>query len=164
MSKLYLRPDKNCKYCHGDGDGEVFDAVDYGSTVAYLPSLCDCVTEQVTEGREDDEIVINTREALPPYLAELAAVIVGGTNEIMIEGSDPERRMYLYCSWTPEHGFEIQSEIATLAKEYPATRFDPAEQLWRYENGKSYTGHSIRGLVTVAEYDGFNIKKWEKVQ
>lgn len=51
---LKIKPDPNCKSCHGEG--EAFDIVDYGSTTASMPTLCDCVVEQVPEGREDLEI------------------------------------------------------------------------------------------------------------
>lgn len=49
-----IRPDSNCKYCHGTGI--VYDSVDYGSTTASLPSFCDCVENQVLE--DTDEIVL----------------------------------------------------------------------------------------------------------
>lgn len=47
METMKIKPDPNCKYCHGTG--EVYDTVDYGSTVAYLPSFCSCVEEQIPE-------------------------------------------------------------------------------------------------------------------
>lgn len=54
MTTLLIRPNPQCKQCHGEG--EVFDSVPYGSTIAYLPSFCHCVEEQIEEGQEDCEI------------------------------------------------------------------------------------------------------------
>ncbi len=57
MTTHKITPDPKCGECHGDG--EVFDIVPYGSTVAHLPSFCDCVTDQVDYFHSDtDEIEI----------------------------------------------------------------------------------------------------------
>jgi hypothetical protein len=54
---LKIKPSLTCKACLGTG--EVNDFVDYGSTTVPMPSLCDCVLEQVPEGREDEEVEID---------------------------------------------------------------------------------------------------------
>jgi hypothetical protein len=54
---LKIKPDPNCEACLGTG--EVSDSVDYGSTTVSMPSVCDCVLEQVPEGREDEEIELD---------------------------------------------------------------------------------------------------------
>jgi len=45
--KLYVIPDHDCKLCHGEG--VVYDTVDYGSTTAQMPEMCDCVAKQIPE-------------------------------------------------------------------------------------------------------------------
>lgn len=47
---IKVKPDPNCKYCHGSG--EVLDWVDYGSTTISMPSLCNCVEIQIHEDYE----------------------------------------------------------------------------------------------------------------
>lgn len=54
---LKIKPDPKCKACLGTG--EVNDWVDYGATTVPMPSVCDCVTEQIPEGKEDEEIEID---------------------------------------------------------------------------------------------------------
>ncbi len=56
MTTHKITPDPKCGECNGDG--EIFDIVPYGSTVAHLPSFCDCVTDQVEDWDDDDEIEI----------------------------------------------------------------------------------------------------------
>ena len=52
---MKIKPVPGCKYCHGSG--EVYDIVPYGSTVAYLPSICICVEDQIPDDFDDDEYV-----------------------------------------------------------------------------------------------------------
>lgn len=59
METMKIKPDLNCKECHGTG--EVFDIVDYGSTTASFPSFCSCVEEQIPEGF-DGEIELDLNE------------------------------------------------------------------------------------------------------
>lgn len=54
---LKIKPDLNCKACHGMG--QVDDLVDYGSTTIPMPSICDCVLEQIPEGEEGGEVEID---------------------------------------------------------------------------------------------------------
>jgi hypothetical protein len=57
---LRIKPSLTCKACLGTG--EVNDWVDYGSTTVPMPSVCDCVLEQIPEGREDEEVEIDLSE------------------------------------------------------------------------------------------------------
>lgn len=50
---LKIKPKDDCKSCHGLG--EVFDIVPYGATVAYLPSFCYCVEEQIPDDDDNDD-------------------------------------------------------------------------------------------------------------
>lgn len=54
---LKIKPRLDCPACHGEG--EVNDWVDYGSTTVSMPSICDCVLEQIPEDDEDREIEID---------------------------------------------------------------------------------------------------------
>jgi len=58
MKTQRIRPDPDCKQCHGEG--YVYDRVPYGSTYAMLPSYCSCVEEQADE--DTDEIIIEGEE------------------------------------------------------------------------------------------------------
>lgn len=59
-----IKPKPGCKYCHGTGD--VYDAVPYGSTTAWLPSLCDCVCDQIPEDFDDrhDDIEVDLDDTI----------------------------------------------------------------------------------------------------
>ncbi len=52
MRVIKIEPDYYCGHCFGTG--EVYDIVDYGSTVTYLPSFCHCVEEQLSEENVED--------------------------------------------------------------------------------------------------------------
>lgn len=54
MTEVSVKPNPDCKACHGEG--EVYDSVPmpFGPGSCAMPSLCDCVTEQV----EDENAVI----------------------------------------------------------------------------------------------------------
>lgn len=55
-----VQADPDCDACRGRG--ETYDWVDYGSTRAQLPSLCDCIAEQLTEEEaESGDYEIETR-------------------------------------------------------------------------------------------------------
>ena len=58
----YITPRRDCRFCHGTGT--VTDWVDYGSTVIPMPSLCDCVLEQVKSDSSDIEIVLEEEVAV----------------------------------------------------------------------------------------------------
>ncbi len=45
--KLFVKPDPDCKLCHGSG--EVYDSVDYGDIKVPMPAFCDCVEMQVSD-------------------------------------------------------------------------------------------------------------------
>jgi len=54
---MKIKPDPNCAMCKGTG--EVFDWVDYGSTQVKLPSLCDCVQDQIPDDFDERYGVID---------------------------------------------------------------------------------------------------------
>lgn len=47
MKTLKIKPDPNCKTC--SGTGEVYDSVEFWGAPCRMPSLCDCVIEQIPE-------------------------------------------------------------------------------------------------------------------
>lgn len=55
MTKQFVKPDPDCKLCHGTGS--VVDRVDYGDDIAHMFTFCDCVEMQVPD-YEDIEIVL----------------------------------------------------------------------------------------------------------
>lgn len=54
---MKIKPDKNCKACHGTGIVE--DHVPWGMGTTAMESICDCVSEQVPEERDGEEIEID---------------------------------------------------------------------------------------------------------
>lgn len=51
---LTIAANPDCENCQGSG--EVFDWVPYRSTHVPMPSICDCVMDQVPEDWVDEEI------------------------------------------------------------------------------------------------------------
>ena len=51
----YIKPDSNCKECHGDG--ETFQSHPWGATSAQESLLCVCVEEQIKHDNSWIEIV-----------------------------------------------------------------------------------------------------------
>jgi hypothetical protein len=51
MNKITVKPNPDCKYCHGTG--MTFDSVPYGMGHVQMPSTCDCVLEQLTEAQNE---------------------------------------------------------------------------------------------------------------
>jgi hypothetical protein len=57
---LRIKPSLTCKACRGYG--EVTDLVPYGMGSTAMQSYCDCVLEQIPEGREDEGVEIDLSE------------------------------------------------------------------------------------------------------
>lgn len=53
-----IKPNPACTQCKGSG--EIVDWVDYGSTVISMPSICDCVYEQLAH--EGEEFVVDLED------------------------------------------------------------------------------------------------------
>jgi hypothetical protein len=68
MKTIKIYPNPNCRYCHGKG--EINDWVDYGSTRVPMPSLCDCILDQLPDDFNDRdtfvEVVIDEYYDVPP--------------------------------------------------------------------------------------------------
>jgi hypothetical protein len=57
---LRIKPSLTCKACLGTGEAN--DFVPYGMGSVPMPTICDCVLEQIPEGREDEEIELDLTE------------------------------------------------------------------------------------------------------
>jgi len=55
IKAMKIKPNPNCKACNGTG--EVYDIVDWGAATCSMPTVCDCVIEQLPDD-QDEEIEI----------------------------------------------------------------------------------------------------------
>lgn len=55
--KLIVRPDRDCKACHGTGTVIDFVPMPFGVGNTAMPSTCDCVWEKLPEDYEGDFVI-----------------------------------------------------------------------------------------------------------
>jgi len=54
MIEVTVKPKPDCRSCYGTGEVNDFVPMPFGPGSCAMPSLCDCVTEQV----EDEDVII----------------------------------------------------------------------------------------------------------
>jgi hypothetical protein len=125
---IQITPTPGCRHC--GGSGEVIDYVPYGNANVPMLSMCDCVTEQVPEDKEDYDIQLIYPE---DDLATFAAEDFATQQEIAREEEEIEQ----WCEEYNEPPKPLDSpnldELENLCKKYLAAMPNNVETMRWYD-------------------------------